>query len=252
MIDNRKEFITTRVWDDAMIEITSDVFKQAKAEVEIELNTVYQEIPYYAGVWVLRAYQSTASGSTVAKRKRSATTSFQTEIWVNNDTTITADTIDSYEVPDNKTTLQDLDISALNTTVSECLIEEQKSKITPPPYLTMLLDPEVTSLPVGIPIYYECTAQNEVLDSSVNYIDPDGDSKFTIMCGEDGQFDKPEWPTRENCIAPNLCVEAPIPPVESKLSFPIGSIEATNEDGDSILQTKIKVYIFLITKKEIL
>ena len=237
----RKEFSSERAWDDALLDITSQAFLTVKTEVELELNSIYQEIPYYAGVWVLRAFQSSASAadpSGSSRKKRSATTAFETEIWINNDTLAG---VDKYEFGDNKTTLQDLGFTQENSTVSECVVDARaKLRLTPPPYLTMLGESDPVSVPVGLPIYYECKAFNEILDSSAAYVDPDGDLKFTVMCGPDGTFDLPEWPTRDNCIAPNLCLTAPLPPVESKLAYPVGTSEGTDDNGDPALKTKVK------------
>ena len=138
---SRKEFSSSRAWDDALLDITSQAFLTLKTEVQLELDTIYQEIPYYAGVWVIRAFQSGAvsdAPSSTSRRKRSeaATTAFETEIWINNDT---LSGVDKYELGDNETSLEGLGYTQKNSTVSECVVDaDAKKRLTPPNYLTML------------------------------------------------------------------------------------------------------------------
>ena len=42
-----------------------------------------------------------------------------------------------------------------------------------------------------------------------------------------------------------MCIDAPIPPVESKLRYPLGSYEGTDADGNPVLKTKVKLVDFI-------
>ena len=94
------------------------------------------------------------------------------------------------------------------------------SELSAPEHLILVSDTTDPLIPIGMSVDYSCTG-TKILDQNVDLdIDPDGDRKFPVVCGDGGIFDIPAWPNTNHCVDAVLCKSMEIPPDENLLGIP--------------------------------